>query len=484
MKKILFSVILTSTAVFSYAVERDFNIQFKVKGIENQDAILAYNYGDKKFIADTIRFDQTGTALIKGKKSYEDGTYLLAFPSLNLASFEFIIRETNFQLSTDTSNLAKNMIVKGSAENQIMYDDLKNTIAVGKQVDSLTTVMNDESRQEEVREKAESEIEKLSKSFTAGREASIEKNPKALYNKILNALRDVPMSATPVNAQGDTVPNYGYTYYIHHYWDNIDFNDVALIKSPVVIPRALKFFENIYQHPDSLCSAIDILLSKASVNDETFKILTSEIINKYAKSKIMGHETIYVHLLDKYYLQGKTPWVDQETLTKMKERADALRPTLLGKVAPDITVYDLNNQPMNFYQSIDKNDFTILAFWNSECSHCKKEIPELMKIWQDSLHKQYNVGVFSISTEVEKEHVIKFIEENHLNEGFINGYDPTGRSNFRKLYDILSTPVVILLDKDKKIIGKKIAVSDIPYVISNYYEYLQTKAKAENSSSK
>lgn len=484
MKKILFSVILTSTAVISYAAERDFNIQFKVKGMENQEAILAYNYGDKKFIADTLKFDQAGTTSIKGKQSYEDGTYLLAFPSLNLASFEFIIRETNFQLTTDTINLAKNMIVKGSVENQIMYDDLKNTIIVGKQVDSLTTVMNDESLPDETREKAEGEIEKLSKSFTGGREAAIAKNPKALYNKILNALRDIPMSATPINEKGDSVKNYGYNYYIHHYWDNIDFSDVALIKSPVVIPRALKFFESIYQQPDSLCSAIDILLDKASVNDESFKLLTSEIINKYAKSKIMGHETIYVHLLDKYYLQGKTPWVDQETLTKMKERADALRPTLLGKVAPDITVYDLNNKPMNFYQSIDKNDYTVLAFWNSECSHCKKEIPELMRIWKDSLQKQYNVGVFSISTEVEKEHVIKFIDENHMNEGFINGYDPTGKSNFRKLYDILSTPVVILLDKDKKIIGKKISVTDIPFVISNYHEYLQTKAKVENNSSK
>ncbi len=484
MKKVLFSIILTSTAILSYAIERDFNIQFKIKGMENQEAILAYNYGEKKFIADTIKFDQTGTGAIKGKKSLEDGTYLLAFPSLNLNSFEFIIRETAFQLSTDTFNMPQNMVVKGSVENQVMYDDLKKTITVGKQVDSLNSVIHNEELSEKVREEAESKLEKLSTDFTKGREASIEKNPNALYNKILNALRDVPMKSKP-DEEGTAAPdNFAYNYFINHYWDNIDFTDVALIKSPVVIPRVLRFFEQIYQQPDSINSAIDILLSKAAVNDESFKILSSEIINKYAKSNIMGQEAIYVHMLDKYYLTGKAPWVDQETLGKMKERADALRPTLLGKKAPDITVYDLDNRPINFYQAIDKNNYTILAFWNSECSHCKKEIPELMKVWNDSLRNQFNVGVFSISTEVEKEHVVKFIEENHMNQGFTNGYDPTGRSNFRKLYDILSTPVVIILDKDKKIIAKKVAVKDITYVISTHQEFHNQKAKANNTEPK
>lgn len=484
MKKMLFTLCLAGSSLLSHAVDRDFNIQIKVKGMENQEAILAYNYGDKKFIADTILFDQTGTSIIKGKKSYEDGTYLLAFPALNLASFEFIIRETAFQLTTDTFNLPQNMLVKGSTENQIMYDDLKKTILIGKQVDSLNKVIHNEEYADEIRENAEKKLDELSKSFTSSREAAIEKNTKALYNKILSALRDVPMSANPTDEKGQPVENYGYTYYIHHYWDNIDFSDVALIKSPVVIPRAMRFFEQIYQQPDSINVAIDILMKKAAVNDESFKILLSEIINKYAKSNIMGHESIYVHLLDTYYLQGKTPWVDQETLGKMKDRADGLRPTLLGKTAPDITVYDLTNRPMNFYQSIDKNDYTILAFWNSECSHCKKEMPELLKTWKDSLRQQYNVGVFSISTEVELEHVIKFIEENHLYEGFTNAYDPTGRSSFRKLYDILSTPVVIILDKNKKIIAKKVAVKDILYVISTHQEYITSLSKSESAESK
>lgn len=483
MRKTLFTLSFICSTLYTFAnTDRDFNIQIKVKGMENQSGILAYNYGDKKFIADTLLFDQKGISTIKGKKSLEDGTYLVAFPSLNLASFEFIIRETAFQLETDTFHLSKNMKVTNSYENSIMYEDLKKTIDISTKVDSLNKIIHNEGLSDEIREKAEKNIQEENIKFTQSRIDAIEKNPNALYHKILNALRDVPMSASPVNEKGDTVKNYGYNYFIKHYWDNIDFSDVALIKSPVVLPRVNKFFDAIYQHPDSLISAVDILIEKSSVNYQSFQIITSEIINKFAKSKLMGHENVYVHLLDKYYLTGKTTWVDAETLGKMKERADALRPTLIGKTAPDITVYNLNNQPINFYKSIEKNDYTVLVFWNSECSHCKKEIPELKKLYLDTLKSKYNIGVFGISTEVELEHINKFIDENGIRDVFTNGYDPTGRSNFRKLYDILSTPVVIVLDKNKRIIAKKINVSDIDLVIETNEDYLNSIKSTNNSS--
>lgn len=471
MKKVLLSFSTLLFTLYGWAADRDFNIQVRVKGMENQIGILAYNFGEKKFIADTLTFNEKGVAVIKGKKTYDDGTYLLAFPSLNLTSFEFIIRETAFQLETDTFNLTKNMKVIGSLENTIMYEDLKRTAIMSVTMDSLYKISQDESIADETREKVVSTIEEKSKQYTNARIASIEKNPSALYNKILNVLRDVPI---PEEISRNTDRGVSYHYFIKHYWDNIDFNDVALIKSPVVLPRIHKFFDAIIQHPDSLITAVDILIEKSSVNEESFKIITSEIINLFAKSKLMGHENVYVHMLDNYYLAGKTPWVDAETIGKMKERAEAMRPTLLGKIAPDITVYDLYNRPMNFYKSIENNDYTVLVFWNSECSHCRKEIPELRRILLDSLKNQWNVGVFGISTEIELEHINKFIDDNQFRNVFTNGYDPTGKSNFRQLYDILATPVVVVLDKNKKILAKKINVKDIQVVIESNEEYLKS----------
>jgi hypothetical protein len=40
-------------------------------------------------------------------------------------------------------------------------------------------------------------------------------------------------------------------------------------------------------------------------------------------------------------------------------------------------------------------------------------------------------------------------------------YDPNNETNFRKLYDIYSTPVLYLLDENKKILAKRINVEQL-----------------------
>ena len=41
--------------------------------------------------------------------------------------------------------------------------------------------------------------------------------------------------------------------------------------------------------------------------------------------------------------------------------------------------------------------------------------------------------------------------------------------NFRKWYDVYSTPVVYLMDADKKILAKRIAADQIEGYLKNYY---------------
>ncbi len=476
MKKVAFLFCFLGLFQYISAQNRDFNIEINVKGISDQEAILAYTYGEKKFIADTVHFDTNGNCLIQGGKSYSDGIYLLVFPSMNMASFEFIIRDTSFKLSTDTTDFNAYMKVSNSPENKIMFEDAKRSIEVKKQIDSIQELTRDESLADKKKKTLKEEIEKLGQNFIEQRIKQIELYPNALHNKILSVLRDVPMDIKADDSDTANAQNIAYQYFIRHYWDNVDFEDVALIKSPVVIPRVIAFFGKIYQTPDSINQAVDILLKKASVNKQSFEIILSEITDHFAKSKSIGHANTYVYLLDNYFLKGSATWLDQDIIEKMQKRADAMRPTLIGKQAPDMTIYDLNNRPLNFYQSIGSNDYTVLVFWNSECGHCQKEMPELVNVFQDSLRND-NIGIFTVSTEIEREHAVNFVSEHKMREVFTNGYDPTGRSGFRVLYDITSTPVVVVLDKDKKIIAKKIAVRDLPYLIHTHKEIMAKRAK-------
>ena len=49
---------------------------------------------------------------------------------------------------------------------------------------------------------------------------------------------------------------------------------------------------------------------------ETFKYYLVHFLNEYAKSKVVGYDAMYVHLVDKYYSTGLAPWTDEEQLEK------------------------------------------------------------------------------------------------------------------------------------------------------------------------
>jgi hypothetical protein len=54
-------------------------------------------------------------------------------------------------------------------------------------------------------------------------------------------------------------------------------------------------------------------------------------------------------------------------------------------------------------------------------------------------------------------------------------YDPNNETNFRKLYDIYSTPVIYLLDENKKILAKRLNIEQIKEFINDLEKKNQAK---------
>ena len=116
-----------------------------------------------------------------------------------------------------------------------------------------------------------------------------------------------------------------------------------------------------------------------------------------------------------------------------------------------------------------EKEFTILYFWEPDCGHCQVETPKL-KAYYDKA-KNENIEVFAVCTTADKDKWTKYIEDNKLT--WINGWDPKRASHFDYYYNVQSTPMVYILDRNKKIIAKKLAVEDIGSYIENYRKYVR-----------
>ena len=171
----------------------------------------------------------------------------------------------------------------------------------------------------------------------------------------------------------------------------------------------------------------------------------------------MGMDAAFVTLAKKYYLSGKASWADSTLLSNIRERVIKLQFNLLGSKAKDLKMKNIDGEMTTLHEVEAK--YTVLYFWEPDCGHCKKSTPRLKTDIYDKFHDQ-GLEIFAVYTQDKKEEWEKFIADNNLFD-FINCYDPLYQTNFRIYYDVFSTPTMYLLDKDKKIIAKRIDIDTL-----------------------
>jgi peroxiredoxin len=110
-----------------------------------------------------------------------------------------------------------------------------------------------------------------------------------------------------------------------------------------------------------------------------------------------------------------------------------------------------------------KAKYTLLIFWDANCGKCKEELPRLQTMYNEFNPKGSKspklFDVFGVSLTPDAKEWQKYLREHNL--PWINVYDPNNETNFRRLYDIYSTPVLYLLDENKKILAKRLSVEQL-----------------------
>ena len=254
----------------------------------------------------------------------------------------------------------------------------------------------------------------------------------------------------------------------NHFFDNIDLTDERLLRTPILQARLNTFFNNVLiQSADTINKEIDKIIDKVKDNSKIFQFVSVYLFNHFRESEIMGHDAVVVKLADDIYLSGKADWVSTDFKDDLRKQVERIRPNLIGKKAQDLVMNSYKGVFVSLYD-IEK-EFTILYFWEPDCGHCAEATPKL-KTYYDKARNQ-GVEIFTVCTTGEREKWEKYIEEHKLD--WINGWDPERRTNFGYYYNVETTPMIYILDRDKTIIAKKLSVDDIPSFIDTYRKYFK-----------
>ncbi|MDX9941335.1 MAG: thioredoxin-like domain-containing protein [Bacteroidales bacterium] len=459
-KRIFLLIALMTYTLGCAMADKGYRITVEVEGLSEGDVMLAYHFGDRQYLQDTARMERPGYYVFEKEERLEPGMYLVVVPGQKY--FEIIVDDDqHFGITTKMDEFAEKTQFEGSPENEVFYEYLRFIRVMGEEISMIREELTREDMDEGDREAITVRMDNINEQVTQKQESYIERFPEGLFSKILLAQREAEIPETPLSEDGTPDQKALYEQYKSRYWENIDFSDDRLLRTPVFHNKLRVYFSNVVvQIPDSIIAEADRMVEKTRINDEVFKYTIWFITNHFERSQIMGHDAVFVHMIEKYYMSGEAHWVEAENLARISERAMKLKPLLIGKVAPDINMFRPDQSRYSLHEMNAR--YTVLYFWDSDCSHCKRVTPQLRTVTEEL--RSSGVEVFAVNLEQEKESWLKSIDSYQIN-GWVNVFDPYNQSGFREKYDIFATPMIFLLDSDKKIIAKRISPEQVEEII-------------------
>tara|TARA_B110000503_G_scaffold143061_1_gene242387 strand:- start:1611 stop:2126 length:516 start_codon:yes stop_codon:yes gene_type:complete len=149
-----------------------------------------------------------------------------------------------------------------------------------------------------------------------------------------------------------------------------------------------------------------------------------------------------------------------------------LKDNLIGNISRNLFMKTIQDERIDLY---DVNaPYIVLIFWDPSCSHCLEEIPKIKKTYDD-IWKAFDIKIFAVNINEDlNEGWKKIIKQENL-EDWINVYPSdtvTGSYteedvDFQTLFNVHQTPVLYLLDANKKIIAKKVGFEKYIDIIKN-----------------
>ncbi|MFH1120948.1 MAG: thioredoxin-like domain-containing protein [Bacteroidota bacterium] len=462
-RKSALTIILLSFPLTLLFAQKSYKISLQIDGLNDSILLLASYNGDKQFVADTAYKNRGSGYSFTGIRLLPEGMYFVA-GSNKTKLFDFIISgKQEFTITGKNESLPGSLNAKNSNENQTFFNYVRFLADKQKQQVKLVELKKRLTTNSDSAEVVDNQISLLNeevKRYVAG---IINTNPGSFISAFLKSMQEPEIPPVPVLSNGRPDSTFNFRYYKAHFWDNTDLADDRMVRTPFLHNKVEQYLSKLTSPaPDSLIAAIDGLFRRAGNNEETFKYLMWYFTIKYESSDIMGYDAIFVHLVDTYYADPKMKWMNLTVKENLIKRAKTLRPLLIGKNAPELILLDTLQRPVSLYKI--PSEFTIIYFWDPDCSHCKKETPLLRDFYAKN-KTIFDFEVYAVCMDTSWKDMKKYIIKNETRWINVNGFYSL-TNDFRDLYDVHSSPVMYLLDRNKKIIAKRILTERMAEILA------------------
>lgn len=469
---VLFFVFTTNSSLLAQAKKTipASQIEFQSSEYANKMYYLASHYGKYQTLLDSVKGTNEGKLLFKKNQKYVEGIYMLVTPDKKI-ELEFMMDSDQKFAIQITNPTEKTAAVTNSALNQDFntfnaffktkmegIKTLEKTLADKKTKQDSAVVIQD-------LKKIQSEINNYKNDY-------IQSNPSNTLALLFRMSQPIDNFLSKPTEEKLATKTDSIAYLKKHFFDGIDFKDSRLLRNPFLENRITAYFNTFVPvTPEAVTTEITQILNQTDLpNGEVFKYLSLHFVDLYSEPKIMGMDRVFINIYNTYFKNKEYAWLQLKQKEFFKFKVASIKDNLVGDKGRNLFMLTQDQKRIDLYDI--KAKYTVLAFWDPTCGHCATEIPKMHQLYETDW-KQKGVVVFAINNNTNE--MVKwkeFIEKEKLSN-WINVYPaPVVTGNYTKddvdfqtLYNVRQTPVIYLLDQDKKIIAKKVGPENYTKII-------------------
>lgn len=464
-----FLLLLCSGALWA---QGGYEITVTLKPYKDQYIYLGHYFGKSYPIIDSVKVDQQSRGVFKGKQPLQGGIYLIGFPNKS-GFFEILVdKQQQFSVTADSATLPNGITYTNSPDNELFARYQRMVSEKGMRINSLREVLKTVPTRADSTRLIDS-LNTLDVDLRNSRDRLIEEHSGTFLASLLQAMREpvLPTKLQQPTNREDSIS--AFRYYRDHFWDGVNFWDGRLAYTTFFEEKLDRYFNQLVTpHPDSVNKEMDYMLGFASINPEMQRFLLLRFINRYYSQRYMWEDAVFVHLYEKYFSSKTYPWLSEQGKKTITDRAYSLMANILGTPATDIELPDSTGRTVSLYAL--QKQFTLVVFWDPTCGHCKETLPKIDSVYA-ARWKQDGVGIYAVAKETEGTRAdwLRFIAEKKIGHWSHVYYSKEAEKNrveknvpgYSQLYDVQSFPTLYLLDKDKRIVAKKLSYEQMDEII-------------------
>lgn len=262
-----------------------------------------------------------------------------------------------------------------------------------------------------------------------------------------------------------TDPQQRASYYVKHYWDGYSLADTAFIRSDDTEQLFSDFIGALqYVAPEESGTALKRMMSRMEEDSTAYSRFCS-LSEKYLydPNSPMRSEEYFIPILEQM--------IDSERLTEYEKLRPADQLEQAHKNRPGMTATDFSYlTPKGKAERMSdlKADYTLLFFYDPDCSNCREyehilsQIPAFLDMQEKGI-----LRVLAVYPDDNEEEWL--LKSSMMPRGWIVGWDKQGEIRNKTLYEIRATPTMYLLDKQKKVILKDASLERTIHYLSAVY---------------